>query len=968
MKVSVAILVFIAICCQGPFEASQTYDQNLQKDLRKSHMSIRHESVQGQSQLQIKDANEALERYVSIDNEWEKSPRRRRTDSTSKTNVTNSYYGKRFQHIEADGSANEKIEKMGNGKDIGIKQSHDLEDFGRVRNRRTIRSQANITCTSPLLSCQGRCLQRRDPGGGKKEMRCSCDPYCSYFKDCCYDYVKYCLSGNPVAHDITSKIPDEHWSCRTGIWMVTSCPKSWTNQDVSKSCSTVTKMTHENYADVLPVTTSDNKTYANRFCAQCHGYHENQMEFYQLDFKCPVSPASDGTLKEKMKFIFENCHRSPIVPNIGISRRYCDIWSISKCGHLSSIETRAKCVNGSYGLVYTKQMRITFKNVYCAMCNGWDLTTSKFQCGPGPGPPTEKGDFGIAAKPFSLVLDIGKHSLQQTQAAPLKISCRNGEVYDWYLETCRKGQQFLPVLSNLKRYRVALWMKAIGIMSPTILVIPNAWFVRALAEELMINSTAIVFISLNFLDSNQQLYLLIFDLNLPNDDDEQLRMNVTDLFKLTKSPKRILKIGYVSFYAVKITFKPLTCILADTYSPMEYEIIPGTSSVYINKTGELLNQRDYFSNNTIMVQGHAQPVGNIVVCRQMLSGNCSGTYIFLERQEYVMFPNRSLLFTAASRLYEYGEYTFTNGTVMICTDFTRSYKQYKKETWNDTPLIILTYIGFSISILCLVFVLVIYSLFPTLRTIPGINLMNLSSALLVAHVLWLAGSGLTIPGKGCTAIAVVLHYSFLASFMWMSIMAFDTWRAFSNKSCRSSRNDKQGKRRRIAFTMAIGWIPLVIFLSVFVGLDQSNVVAIRYGGEKGCWINNSWANLYFFAIPVAVSLVWNLVFFSLVVRSIKKVREQSQMVTSQHQARRDSTVYARIAALMGFTWVFGFVAPFTSLYLMYPFVILNTLQGLFIAVAFCFTRRVRLLYHGFYSKRKNISMSHKSKEISDTRL
>ncbi|KAK3700070.1 hypothetical protein QZH41_004363 [Actinostola sp. cb2023] len=505
--------------------------------------------------------------------------------------------------------------------------------------------------------------------------------------------------------------------------MITSCPKSCTNQDVSKSCSTVTKMTHENYADVLPVTTPDNKTYANRFCAQCHGYHENQMEFYQLDFKCPVSPSTKATLQEKMKFLFDFCQISPIVP----------------------------------------------KN--------------------------------------------------------------------------------------------------------------------------------------------------------------------------------------------------------DTYSSMEYQIIPGTSSVYINKTGELLNQRDYFSNNTIKVQGHAQPVGNIVVCRQMMSGNCSGTDIFLERQEYVMFPNRSLLYTAASRLYEYGEYTFTNGTVMICTDLTRSYKQYKKETWNDTPLIILTYIGFSISILCLVFVLVIYSLFPSLRTIPGINLMNLSSALLVAHVLWLAGSGLTFTDTGCTAIAVVLHYSFLASFMWMSIIAFDTWRAFSSiKSHRSSRNDHEERRRRIVFTMAVGWLPLIVVLSICVALDQSDVVAIRYGGKKGCWINNPMANLYFFAVPVATSLLWNAVFFLLIVRAIKTTRKNSQMATSQHQARKDSKVYARIAALMGFTWVFGFVAPFTSHYLMYPFVILNTLQGLYIAVAFCFTNRVRLLYHGFYCKSGDQTSSPRCQLTAETKL
>jgi len=87
------------------------------------------------------------------------------------------------------------------------------------------------------------------------------------------------------------------------------------------------------------------------------------------------------------------------------------------------------------------------------------------------------------------------------------------------------------------------------------------------------------------------------------------------------------------------------------------------------------------------------------------------------------------------------------------------------------------------------------------------------------------------------------------------------------------------------------------------------------------------------------------------------------MTTSQQQTGKDSVIYARIAALMGFTWVFGFVAPFTSHNLMYPFVILNTLQGLYIAVAFCFTKRVWLLY----KKSGEKSQSKKQKEKADER-
>jgi hypothetical protein len=156
-------------------------------------------------------------------------------------------------------------------------------------------------------------------------------------------------------------------------------------------------------------------------------------------------------------------------------------------------------------------------------------------------------------------------------------------------------------------------------------------------------------------------------------------------------------------------------------------------------------------------------------------------------------------------------------------------------------------------------------------------------------------------------------------------------------------------------------------LIICVALDKSGTVAIGYGGDKSCWINNSWANLYFFAIPVAISIIWNAVFFVLIVKGIKTTIDQSQMVESQHQARKDLTVYARIAVLMGFTWVFGFMVPFTSYYLMYPFVILNTLQGLYIAIAFGFTRRVRAMYKNIGTKRnKSTTSNMRSKSTDDT--
>ena len=48
---------------------------------------------------------------------------------------------------------------------------------------------------------------------------------------------------------------------------------------------------------------------------------------------------------------------------------------------------------------------------------------------------------------------------------------------------------------------------------------------------------------------------------------------------------------------------------------------------------------------------------------------------------------------------------------------------------------------------------------------------------------------------------------------------------------------------------------------------------------------------------------------------------------------------------MGFTWIFGYIAAFTDVEaLWYIYIILNSLQGVFIFIAFIFNRRVGLLW------------------------
>ncbi|EDO28142.1 predicted protein, partial [Nematostella vectensis] len=85
---------------------------------------------------------------------------------------------------------------------------------------------------------------------------------------------------------------------------------------------------------------------------------------------------------------------------------------------------------------------------------------------------------------------------------------------------------------------------------------------------------------------------------------------------------------------------------------------------------------------------------------------------------------------------------------------------------DDVALRYLTAVCMSLSVISMSFLLLTYRLFKELRTIPGINMMNLAASLLMAQLLWLVSGAFTLGPVFCTITACFLHYLFLVSFLW----------------------------------------------------------------------------------------------------------------------------------------------------------------------------------------------------------
>ncbi|EDO32751.1 predicted protein, partial [Nematostella vectensis] len=214
-------------------------------------------------------------------------------------------------------------------------------------------------------------------------------------------------------------------------------------------------------------------------------------------------------------------------------------------------------------------------------------------------------------------------------------------------------------------------------------------------------------------------------------------------------------------------------------------------------------------------------------------------------------------------------------------------------------------------------------------------LMSLSMSLFLAHFWYLFASGETDKPAFCKAAAVTLHYLFLVTFGCTAVVAYDTRRTFSQKIAKAHAMGTAHHTLRLVVYLLLSWGLPCVLVGISFALDWYHVVTIGYGEGEACWLGDVDAQLVAFAAPVGVVLVFNIVAFSQTIFAINNARKQTTTVKGSHTARPSTVkIYIRLTSLMGFSWFFGISATLIHHALMYPFVVMTTLQGVYIFLAF----------------------------------
>ncbi|XP_027990416.2 adhesion G protein-coupled receptor E3 isoform X1 [Eptesicus fuscus] len=248
---------------------------------------------------------------------------------------------------------------------------------------------------------------------------------------------------------------------------------------------------------------------------------------------------------------------------------------------------------------------------------------------------------------------------------------------------------------------------------------------------------------------------------------------------------------------------------------------------------------------------------------------------------------------------------------------------------EDPALAVITYVGLSLSLLCLLLAALTFLLCKAIQNTSTSLHLQLSLCLFLAHLLFLAAIDRTENKVLCAIIAGALHYLYLASFTWMLLEGLHLFLTARNLTV----VNYSGVSRFMKWLMfPVGYgVPAVI-----VGISAASRPHL-YGTPERCWLHLKQGFIWGFLGPVCVIICVNLVLFLLVLWILKKKFSSLNSEVSTIQNTRMLTLKAAaLVLILGCTWCLGIlqVGP-AGRVMSYLFTIINSLQGVFIFLVYC---------------------------------
>ena len=770
-------------------------------------------------------------------------------------------------------------------------------------------------------SCNNRCGTKMNPAdleSTRPGALCSCDKFCGFYGDCCQDIRTYCPKDYLGFQEASGQYPfagtHDDFQCKsfgTSLrnLVIHTCPDG-------SECE-FTSVLNEDVNTFVPMYGIHRGVhYISGQCAVCNAARDVRPWHITLNCK-PIEGniTETGVIdsKESLNDVITSgaCAIEYSVPD---DPRPCYLGDIiSTCP--SSCENRNLVQLCEYGLQSLTTLGWNvYRNVHCAVCNAQTRdTTDSLACGllignlgPQGFPESETADRDFNPGSFSLTLvfdfdprdglTIGEHPPP---------GCRTGEVYVPKEDRCRPitcpsgfvldGSDCIPEPSNIT-----------AVVTGTFSVEPTVQMIDTLYQD--------------------QTHL---ETNIKNNAGKILdAFNVTynELVLITKFHKKNNSLTTEVTIACNCNFQSLQQEDESVVKKFEHaysDLVRREVIHYIFGRNLVLTSITFYIDFQL---------NNVTVLNLTEHSDC----IWLAyAHNDIQSGNGTITVISTGRTYTSGKYEVLDGTVIVCeTDFTIT----KDLDDTDLALSIITCICVGISIICLIIRIIMQFRITSFKNRPGKLQIQLTLAFLLAFIVLIVGPFLSKIPDACTTAAILMAYGFLAAFIWMNVIAVDTWLVFRPSSAFSHSDEKQ---QSLTVHCIVGWgIPLLV-VTPSIAMNyvdtEHEYWKPEFGGPR-CWYTQRYAMLVYFGVPIAVSILVNMCLYIVTCMNLFQAFKDATNVIKAEGYHFG--IYVRLFILMGITWIFGFISAFTDeIVVDFIFVILTSLQGLFLFISFVCNKR-----------------------------
>ncbi|XP_063057794.1 adhesion G protein-coupled receptor L2 isoform X2 [Engraulis encrasicolus] len=285
-----------------------------------------------------------------------------------------------------------------------------------------------------------------------------------------------------------------------------------------------------------------------------------------------------------------------------------------------------------------------------------------------------------------------------------------------------------------------------------------------------------------------------------------------------------------------------------------------------------------------------------------------------------------------------------------------------KDEVHELLLTVITRVGIAVSLVCLAVSIFTFCFFRGLQSDLNTVHKNLCINLFIAELIFLIGIDMTEPRIGCSIIAGILHFFFLASFGWMCLEGVQLYLMLVEVF------ESEYSRKKYYYVSGYLFPTLVVIVSAAVDYRS-------YGTDRACWLRMDNHFIWSFIGPVTFIIMLNLIF--LVITMYKMVKHTTSLKPDSSRLENiKSWVLGGFALLflLILTWSFGlFFITESSVVMAYLFTIFNAFQGMFIFIFHCLLqKKVRKEYskcfrHTYCCRGLPTENSHNSTKTSTTR-